>query len=349
MRRCKNCVTESMPRRDRCPDESTCGGDCSDPELRAHAPAGPAAPSGGSGTGLQGLPHGAGRQPTRPPGHRRRARALRRCPSRPSCPGVERTGRPPARPRHRVASDSPADCPARRCCPCCARSPRRSAVSSRSNICSRISIPTCAQLVRLGSVGDRRSRRQSTRRSGFIAGDEILHGSATPAAGRELPTAIAISGRIPGQEREEALRLLESDPTGVDAPARLESVVAAADSALRDRDYEARRHRRWRRSRGWNATSPMVSSSAPTRSRIRRMLPSKAVEQVAKLSRRPQRPAGRDRGAEARRCRCVGYAAAASWSNPSRWSSAGRSTTPCGRSTRPHRCWAGCCCMTSGS
>ena len=75
---------------------------------------------------------------------------------------------------------------------------------------------------------------------------------------------------------------------GVDAPGRLESVVAGVDSALRDRDYDA------------------VVSTAAVVARlereipdgelkrtyqiaIRRMLPSKAVEHIAKLTGGPRR------------------------------------------------------------
>jgi HEAT repeat protein len=146
--------------------------------------------------------------------------------------------------------------------------------------------PEVRQHVRIGAPGEDGGEHVDQAK-GFIAGDEILHGSAVPAQVGEAP-AYRHLGRVPGQQREEALRLLESDPTGVDAPGRLESVVAGVDSALRERDYDS-----------------LVSTAAAVarlerqvpdgelkrayQIAIRRMLPSKAVEHIAKLTGGPLR------------------------------------------------------------
>ena len=146
--------------------------------------------------------------------------------------------------------------------------------------------PEARQLVRIGAAGEE-GGEQVSQASGFIAGDEMLHGSAGPSSLGEAHTYRHL-GRVPGEEREEALRLLEGDPTGIDAPGRLESVVAGVDSALRERDFDA------------------VVSTAAVVARlerdlpegelkrtyqiaIRRMLPSKAVEHIAKLTGGPRR------------------------------------------------------------
>jgi len=146
--------------------------------------------------------------------------------------------------------------------------------------------PETRQRVHIGS-SDEEGGEQVDQAKGFIAGDEILHGSVTPERLRETPTYRHL-GRVPGQHREAALGLLQSDPTGADAPDRLESVVAGVDSALRDRDYEA-----------------VVSAAAAVarlereipdgelkrtyQIAIRRMVPAKSLEHIAKLTGGPRR------------------------------------------------------------
>jgi HEAT repeat protein len=146
--------------------------------------------------------------------------------------------------------------------------------------------PEARQQVRIGAAGEE-GGEQVSQASGFIAGDEILHGSAVPSPLGEAH-AYRHLGRVPGEQRDEALRLLEGDPIGIDAPGRLESVVAAVDSALRERDYDA-----------VVATAAAVARlerdipdgelRRTYQIAIRRMLPSKAVEHVVKLTAGPRR------------------------------------------------------------
>lgn len=136
-------------------------------------------------------------------------------------------------------------------------------------------------LVRIGAAGEE-GGDQVDQAAGFIAGDEILHGTTVPS---ELSATSNYRhlGRVPGEEREESLRLLQADPDGVDAPGRLESVVAGVDSMLRERDYD-----------GLVTTAAAVARlerdipegelKRAYQIAIRRMLPSKAVEHIAKMT-----------------------------------------------------------------
>lgn len=148
--------------------------------------------------------------------------------------------------------------------------------------------PDVRQLVRIGAAGEEGGdAEQMNQATGFIAGDEIMHGSALPTELGEAHTYRHL-GRVPGEERDEALRRLEADPTGPDAPGRLESVVAGVDSALRERDFDA-----------LVATAAVVARlerelpdgelKRTYQIAIRRMLPSKAVEHIAKLTAGPRR------------------------------------------------------------
>jgi len=146
--------------------------------------------------------------------------------------------------------------------------------------------PGARELVHIGATGEE-GRERIDQAHGFIAGDEILHGSANPAQLGEAHRYRHL-GRIPGQQREEALRLLESDPMGVDAPGRLESVVAGVDSALRDQDYEAVVSTAAEVAR-LERDIPDGELKRSYQIAIRRMLPSKAVEHIAKLTGGPLR------------------------------------------------------------
>ena len=146
--------------------------------------------------------------------------------------------------------------------------------------------PAARQLVRIGASGKEGPERID-QAPGFIAGDEIVHGSATPARLGEAPAARHFRPEQ-GQQREEALRLLASDPVGAGVPRRLEAVVAGVDSALRDHDYEA--------IVSTVAVVARLEREIPDgelkrsyQVAIRRMLPSKAVEHIAKLTGGPRR------------------------------------------------------------
>ena len=143
-------------------------------------------------------------------------------------------------------------------------------------------------LVHIGAAGeDADDTEQVNQAPGFIAGDEIMHGSALPTEIGEAHSYRHL-GRVPGEQREEALRQLEADPTGADAPGRLESIVAGVDSALRERNYDA-----------VVATAAAVARlerdlpegelKRTYQIAIRRMLPSKAIEHIAKLTAGPRR------------------------------------------------------------
>ena len=75
---------------------------------------------------------------------------------------------------------------------------------------------------------------------------------------------------------------------GVDAPGRLESVVAGVDSALRDHDYEALVSTAAEVAR-LERDIPDGELKRSYQIAIRRMLPSKAVEHIAKLTGGPRR------------------------------------------------------------
>jgi HEAT repeat protein len=146
--------------------------------------------------------------------------------------------------------------------------------------------PDARQLVRIGAAGEE-GGEQVDQASGFIAGDEILQGSTITTQLGEAHSYRHL-GRVPGEQRDEALRLLQSDPTGADAPGRLESVVAGVDSMLRERDYDslvtaaaaiARLERE----------IPDGELKRAYQIAIRRMLPSKAVEHIARLTGGPRR------------------------------------------------------------
>jgi len=185
--------------------------------------------------------------------------------------------------------------------------------------------PDVRQLVRIGAAGEEGGdAEQMNQATGFIAGDEIMHGSALPTELGEAHTYRHL-GRVPGEERDEALRRLEADPTGPDAPGRLESVVAGVDSALRERDFDA-----------LVATAAVVARlerelpdgelKRTYQIAIRRMLPSKAVEHIAKLTAGRTHSRCSSMPVPTRRRRCC-----TSWSSRSRWSSGARSTMRCGR------------------
>ncbi len=146
--------------------------------------------------------------------------------------------------------------------------------------------PEVRFLVRIGAVGEEGGEHVD-QASGFIAGDEILHGSAMP---EQLDTTHRYRhlGRVAGEECDEALRQLAIDPTGSEAPGRLEAIVAGVGTSQRDRDYD----------------TVVVTAAAVARLErdlpdgelkrtyqiaIRRMLPAKAVEHIAKLTGGPLR------------------------------------------------------------
>ena len=146
--------------------------------------------------------------------------------------------------------------------------------------------PATRQLIRIGAIGEE-GGQQVDQASGFIAGDEILHGSALPG---QVGTAHTYRhlGRVPGEQREEALRELEADPAGTDAPARLEAVVAGVDTSLRDHDYDAILTAA--------ATVARLERELPEgelrrtyQIAIRRMLPPRTVEHIARLTGGPRR------------------------------------------------------------
>jgi HEAT repeat protein len=148
--------------------------------------------------------------------------------------------------------------------------------------------PETRLLVHIGAAGeDADDTEQVNQAPGFIAGDEIMHGSALPTEIGEAHSYRHL-GRVPGEQREEALRQLEADPTGAEAPGRLESVVAGVDSALRERNYDA-----------VVATAAAVARlerdlpegelKRTYQIAIRRMLPSKAIEHIARLTAGPRR------------------------------------------------------------
>lgn len=147
--------------------------------------------------------------------------------------------------------------------------------------------PETRLLVRIGAAGERGGEQVSQAR-GFIAGDDdILHGTAaTSQVG--VAHIYRHLGRVSGEKRQEALKLLLADPEGPEAPARLESVVAGNDSALRERDYDevvttaaavARLEREL----------PDGELKRTYQIAVRRMLPSKAIEHIAKLTTGPRR------------------------------------------------------------
>ena len=140
--------------------------------------------------------------------------------------------------------------------------------------------------MRIGAAGEE-GGEQVDQASGFIAGDEILHGSATPEQVGEAHSYRHL-GRVPGEQREEALRQLEADPAGPEAPGRLEAVVAGVDSALRERDYDAVVTTAAAVAR-LEREIPDGELKRTYQIAIRRMLPSKAVEHIAKLTGGPKR------------------------------------------------------------
>ncbi len=145
--------------------------------------------------------------------------------------------------------------------------------------------PDVRQLVRLGSVGDHEI--DDMQAHGFI-GDEAMMPGASPPLERETAHSYRHLGRIGGEERADTLRRLTDDPAGEEAPARLEALITAADAALRERDIEtlvttvaavARLER----------DLPEGELKRAYQLALRRMLPSRAVEQVVKLSGGAQR------------------------------------------------------------
>jgi len=146
--------------------------------------------------------------------------------------------------------------------------------------------PEMRQLVHIGAVGEE-GGEPVDQTSGFIAGDEILHGSAIPVQLGEAHRYRHL-GPVPSEQRDEALRQLAADPAGADAPGRLESVVAGVDSSLRECDYDT-----------VVATAAVVARlereipdgelKRTYQIAIRRMLPSKAVEHIARLTGGPKR------------------------------------------------------------
>ena len=146
--------------------------------------------------------------------------------------------------------------------------------------------PDVRQLVHIGAAGEE-GGEQVSQASGFITGDEILHGSAQPGP-VGTPHTYRHLGRVAGEHRDEALRQLIADPEGPEAPGRLEAVVAGIDSAIRESDYDALVTAA--------ATVARLEREIPEgelkrtyQIAVRRMLPSKAVEHVAKLTAGPRR------------------------------------------------------------
>ena len=146
--------------------------------------------------------------------------------------------------------------------------------------------PETRLLVHIGAAGEE-GGEPVDQAQGFIAGDEILHGTAmTERVG--AAHSYRHLGRVPGEQRDEALRQLIADPAGPEAPGRLEAVVAGVDSSLRDGDYEAVVTAA--------AAVARLAGELPDgelrrsyQIAIRRMLPSKAVEHIAKLTGGPRR------------------------------------------------------------
>ena len=136
-----NCRQRKQPCCDRNADESTCGGDCSDDELGAHAAACPAPPPRGPGAGLQGVPRGTGRQPARAPGLGVGCRSLRPSGQHRS-PRRGRTRGPPARAWHRLGAPARRAAAGRRCSRCCGPCLHRWDASTRWSISWPTSIPT---------------------------------------------------------------------------------------------------------------------------------------------------------------------------------------------------------------
>ncbi len=146
--------------------------------------------------------------------------------------------------------------------------------------------PDVRQQVRIGATGEE-AGGQVSQASGFIAGDEVLHGSAISTEIGERH-AYRHLGRVPGEQRDEALRLLQQDPTGHDAPGQLESIVAGIDSAIRERDYDAVVLTAAAVAR-LERELPEGELKRSYQVAIRRMLPSKSVEHIAKLTNGPRR------------------------------------------------------------
>jgi len=146
--------------------------------------------------------------------------------------------------------------------------------------------PETRQLVRVGAAGEE-GGEQVSQASGFIAGDDVLHGSVIPTQLGEAHSYRHL-GRVPGEQREEALRRLEADPAGPEAPGRLESVVAGVDSSLREGDYDAVVNTAAVVAR-LERELPDGELKRTYQIAIRRMLPSKAVEHIAKLTGGPRR------------------------------------------------------------
>ena len=146
--------------------------------------------------------------------------------------------------------------------------------------------PDARQLVHIGAIGEE-GGEQVDQASGFIAGDEILHGSATRAAGREL-TRIAISAVYRGRSARkhcacwnpiqwESMRRGGSNPSWRAWTPRcaiattMRVVSTAAEVARLEREI------------------PDGELKRTYQIAIRRMLPSKAVEHIAKLTGGPRR------------------------------------------------------------
>ena len=146
--------------------------------------------------------------------------------------------------------------------------------------------PETRPMVHIGAAGEE-GGEPVHQAKGFITGDEILHGSAMP---QQVGAAHSYRhlGRVAGEQREEALRQLIADPAGPEAPGRLEAVVAGVDSSLRDGDYDAVIATAAAMAR-LERELPDGELRRSYQIAIRRMLPSKAVEHIAKLTGGPRR------------------------------------------------------------
>lgn len=123
--------------------------------------------------------------------------------------------------------------------------------------------------------------------SGFIAGDAMLHG----AAEQESPAATPVFrhlGQVSRNDRDAALAQLMADPASPDAASHLESVIAGASTALREQDYDAVVTTAAAVAR-FESQLPDGELKRTSQMAIRRMLPSRMIEHLIKLSGGPRR------------------------------------------------------------